>query len=347
MRNSPITIVFSSVVLIVLIWLFLTQFMHRNNDIESIISPQVNFSIDGDRKWRQADWNQNDLDYSADIFNPVLLTSYKDKIYLGDWGDMSVKILSADGQLLKAIGEQGRGPGEFQRIMDINFNDELIFISDPEKHEVIIYSIEGDYSHSFKLEYPSYRSAISDHHVFTLALQDSLFGIYTHEGIQVGKFGKIMDDPIMNRISLSGRIHYIESNDLMLFIPRMASFLYYYSDLGNLYQITKTLDKIPFTPANRETSGTQIRIRPPDQEVQIMDFFLKEEQLYLLGRFMKGGSSLDDEYFIDVYHIQGEEYFYSFHLPVPAHQFTIVDDKFFFIDLTDQSLVSYDMIFKN
>ena len=335
MKNYHKAIIFISLVLIILILFTINKLANRKDDLNNI-SPSVNISLNGDRVWKSADWINIEYENtvnSAVIYNPVLLTSYMDRLYLGDWGDMSIKVLSLDGLIMYTIGAQGRGPGEFQRIMDVKFNDGFIFITDPEKHEVIIYSSDGDYSHSFKLEYPSYRSAISDDFVYSLAIQDSLFGIYSHEGTPVGTFGKILEDPIMNQLSLSGRIHYIDSDDLMLYIPRMASYLYYYTQSGDLYQVTETLDNIPFTLSNREESSSQIRIMAPEQEVQIMDYYQMDDQLYLLGRFMKGGNPLDNEYFIDVYSIHGDQYFYSVKIPVPANQFTIIDYKYFFIFL--------------
>lgn len=312
---------------------------------EFMDSLPVNIRIDDDRVWRQTDWIQYDLDYSdtsVDILNPVLLTNYKDKIYLGDWGDMSVKVFTKTGDLLQTVGSRGRGPGEFQRIMDMAFFQDYIFISDPEKHEIILYSTDGELINSFSLDYSSFRLAASENNLYTLALQDSLFTIYNHEGDHKGEFGRILDDPIMNQLSLTGRIDFIDQLDLFLYIPRFASYLYYYTSSGRLYKTVQTLDGIPFAEAKHShMANNQVRVESPDSDVEIMDYWINDSRLYLLGRLMTGGAPWEHEYFIDIYHITGDQYEYSYKLPVPATQFTVIGENYYFIDLTDQSLVSY------
>lgn len=300
--------------------------------------------IEGERIWNEVIWEEND-DFSLisndSLYNPVLLTSSKDRLYVGDWADMSIKALSGDGSYLHAMGSHGRGPGEFQRIMDIGFFQNLILISDPEKHEVIIYSDSGEYSHSYKIEYASNRIAVSENGFYTLAIQDSLFGIYDFEGDSVSKFGRILDDPIINQLSLSGRIAFIDQLDMFLYIPRFASYLYYYNHIGQIEKVIETLDGLPFSGTDQKLYGNRVRIQAPQKDIEIMDYVIEEDKLYLLGRLMNGGSPLENDHFIDVYDISGDKYFHSFKIPVPAHQFSKIEETFYFIDLTDQSLVSF------
>lgn len=300
--------------------------------------------IEGERNWQVVTWEEDhELRQTGNdsLFNPVLLESNGDHIYVGDWGDMKIKVLSENGLYLHSMGNRGRGPGEFQRIMDIDFFHDSIFISDPEKYEVIIYSKSGEYSHSFKIEYPSYRLAASENRLYTLAVQDSLFGMYDMAGNPTGKFGKILDNPVMNQLSLSGRIEFLKQLDLFLYIPRFASYLYYYTDSGNLNKIVETLDGIPFANADRQISGNQVRIRAPTRDVEINDHMVDGDKLYLLGYFTKGDRLSNHEYFIDVYNFSGDQYYHSFKIPVPAHQFSKIDNVYYFIDLTDQSLSGF------
>lgn len=328
--------------------LIITVYYHLSDSIKNlkyVDTPVFSTeSIERERKWLKIVWEEDlDLQQAGNdsLFNPVLLESNGDRIYVGDWGDMKIKILSNKGLYVNSIGNRGRGPGEFQRIMDIDFSHDSIFISDPEKNEIIIYSKTGEYSHSIKIEYPSYRLAASESTLYTLAIQDSLFGMYDIDGNLRGKFGKILDDPVMNRLSLSGRIEFIDQLGLFLYVPRFASYLYYYSYSGSLEKIIESIDRIPFANADHQVTGNQMKIRPPNREVEIRDQLVEGDKLYLLGFFKNGDSPLSHEYFIDVYAANGDEYFHSFRIPTPSYQFTKIGNVYYFIDLTDQSLSGF------
>ncbi|NBC66873.1 MAG: 6-bladed beta-propeller [Bacteroidetes bacterium] len=325
---------------------FLFFFNEEEEKSYSDVNINTLVNIDSQREWRQVVWEKNE-EFSQksndSLFNPVLLTSHNEVIYVGDWGGMNIKIFNKEGENTGIMGRRGRGPGEFQRIMDIDFIRDSLFISDPEKQEVIIYSKNGGYSYSLSIDHSSYRVAVSDTSIYTLAIQDSLFEIYNFEGSNNVKFGKILDNPILNQLSLSGRIEYISELDAFLYIPRFASYLFYYSADGTLEKIVETLDGIPFSESQGELAGERVQIRKPDKEVEIMDSFIGDEYLYLLGRIMKNGNPVNNDHFMDVYSIRGDEYFYSYKLPVPATQFTKIDETVYFIDLTDQSLVAFSI----
>lgn len=313
----------------------------------SDVTIQSHVKIDGERNWHEAEWERNETftrTSNESLISPVLLTSHDELIYVGDWGEMDIKVFNKEGENTVTLGRRGRGPGEFQRIMDIDFYHDSMFISDPEKHEVIIYSKNGDHSYSFRIDHSSNRLAVSDENIYTLAIQDSLFERYDHEGNTNLKFGKILDKPILNQLNIAGRIEFISEMDLFLYIPRFASYLFYYTADGKLNKIVETLDGIPFSESTQELAGERIQIRTPDTEVEIVDYYIDDENLYLLGWIMQNGDSLDNVNFIDVYSLHGDKYLHSFKTPVLADQFTIIENTVYFIDLTDQSLVAFNLL---
>jgi len=303
--------------------------------------------INSERGWKEVTWDkleERTQTSNDSLINPVLLTSHDDLIYVGDWGEMNVKIFNDKGENTDLLGKRGRGPGEFQRIMDIDFFRDTLYISDPEKQEVISYLKNGEYSHSFRIDHSSYRLAVAENGIYTLAIQDSLFEMYDFNGNVISNFGKILDNPILNQLAMSGRITYVSELDSFLYIPRFASYLFYYTAEGQLQKIVETLDGIPFSESEGELAGERVQIRTPEKEVEIMDFLIENQYLYLLGRIMKNGSPLENDHFIDVYSLNGDEYYHTYKVPVPATQFTKTGDTFYFIDLTDQSLVAFGIV---
>jgi len=329
---------------------FTVVFFYLNGNEQkkySNVTIQSHVNIDGERKWQEAEWERIETftqTSNESLISPVLLTSHDELIYVGDWGVMDIKVFNKEGENIVSMGRRGRGPGEFQRIMDIDFFHDSLFISDPEKHEVIIYSKNGDHSNSFRIDHSTNRLAVSDENIYTLAIQDSLFERYDHEGNTNLTFGKILDKPILNQLNMAGRIEFITELDSFLYIPRFASYLIYYAADGKLNKIVETLDGIPFSESTQELTGERIQIRTPDTEVEIRDSFIDDENLYLLGRFVKNGSPIDNDHFIDIYSLHGDKYLHSYKLPIPATQFTIIENTVYFIDLTDQSLVAFNLI---
>lgn len=342
-KTIILTIIFLAVGFTIVLFLLNDDKQKKYSDV----TIQSHVNIDGERKWQDVEWERIETftrTSNESLISPVLLTSHDELIYVGDWGVMDIKVFNMEGENTVTMGRRGRGPGEFQRIMDFDFYQDSLFISDPEKHEVIIYSKNGDHSYSFRIDHSSNRLAVSDENIYTLAIQDSLFERYDYEGNTNLKFGKILDKPILNQLNMAGRIEFISDLDSFLYIPRFASYLFYYTADGKLYKIVETLDGIPFSESTQELAGERIQIRTPDTEVEIRDSFIDEENLYLLGRFVKNGSPIDNDHFIDIYSIHGDEYLYSYKLPIPAAQFTKIENTVYFIDLTDQTLVAFSLL---
>ena len=66
-------------------------------------------------------------------------------LVVADWGDFSIRELSASGELVWQFGRSGPGPGEFLAILDFHFADDgNLHVLDPRNRRVTVVSATGD-----------------------------------------------------------------------------------------------------------------------------------------------------------------------------------------------------------
>jgi hypothetical protein len=70
-------------------------------------------------------------------------------IYISDYTDNCVKVFAEDGNLLRKIGRQGQGPGEFERCMTIHIsaNDELCV---NQSQRISVFTLDGDFLYELR-----------------------------------------------------------------------------------------------------------------------------------------------------------------------------------------------------
>jgi hypothetical protein len=90
---------------------------------------------------------------SAGFFDKILVT--ENNFIFADY-DMSRKIFVLDKQfnLISTISKYGEGPGEYQRVMAVDFNKELETIEILTNKNIIRYSTDGKYIESVKIPFP-------------------------------------------------------------------------------------------------------------------------------------------------------------------------------------------------
>ncbi len=90
---------------------------------------------------------------SLNIFKPTFLKIYKNEIFIMDYTDFSIHKLSLNGNYIKTINTgRGQGPGEFQNPFDMKIFKDMIYISDTYNGRVEVYKIDGNFSHSMKID---------------------------------------------------------------------------------------------------------------------------------------------------------------------------------------------------
>ena len=74
------------------------------------------------------------------------------RIYAADKEQSQIRIFDADGDLIRAVGRKGKGPGEFQEPLAVALSpDERMFAVRDENRRVSLFSRDGTYQQSFVL----------------------------------------------------------------------------------------------------------------------------------------------------------------------------------------------------
>jgi len=80
---------------------------------------------------------QEDLSVSIDSINtlisgtiPGIAVDSRGNIYLQDWKEARIHILSSAGRYLQSLGQRGNGPGEFQAIFGIYIYNNILYVLD-------------------------------------------------------------------------------------------------------------------------------------------------------------------------------------------------------------------------
>ncbi len=80
----------------------------------------------------------------SSLLRPELLKVGGDgRIYVGDHGDMTIKIFTADGELVGKVGRLGRGPGEWMGIQDFAVLDTEVVVLDAAQLALIRVGLDG------------------------------------------------------------------------------------------------------------------------------------------------------------------------------------------------------------
>lgn len=146
-----------------------------------------------------------------------------------------VKLFSKNGDFIRDIGKFGKGPGEYQSIGNMFWDekDQEIIIQSIQSNSLIFYSINGDHLRTFECPYylqfinrlsnGSYLGA-----VMVPTLMDSVFATYVlfdTDGM-VKPFWASKDKPNLDRPSLFMKHYFCQMGELDLFFPPRSDTVY-------------------------------------------------------------------------------------------------------------------------
>jgi len=85
------------------------------------------------------------------LFRPQKFTvDQKERIYIADYLDQSIKVFDPNGKYIKSIGKKGEGPGEFILIGDLTIlPDGRLFVMDRNTRRISLFDTKGNYIESY------------------------------------------------------------------------------------------------------------------------------------------------------------------------------------------------------
>lgn len=96
---------------------------------------------------------------------------FNEHYYVLDRYDKAIKIFDSSGRLLRQIGRQGRGPGEFVDPFEMAFADSDLYVADPgQGNAVSVFDLQGNYRETRRPDVPRTPTSIaaSDDRLFVL-----------------------------------------------------------------------------------------------------------------------------------------------------------------------------------
>jgi len=170
-------------------------------------------------------------------------------IYIADYHGNTVLKYSPDGKLLKEIGGEGQGPGEFIHPFSLCYDNGKLYITDVINSRLQIFDKTGNYLSSFKIITFPGSIAYAQDELFGITIsrfsneEEYLIFVYNKKGRLLRKFGKYLD--------LVPNLSPFVSKALIKIFRNRVYVLYHYYPILKIFDLNgKLLQKIDFNQLN-------------------------------------------------------------------------------------------------
>ncbi len=275
-----------------------------------------------DRQIKRKEIQKNKKFTDNEIIKIPGLTRISDEsIFISDFTDFSIYHYSYDGNLIRKIETgRGSGPGEIRQLMDFDISNDIIWLVDSELFRVSSFNLNtGEYINSFSVEKRPVRlTTLKNSLIIQWYGSEKLFSSFDFEGNEIKYFGELTENQLENPLSFDGQLT-SNRNDIFVYVPAYASFIFVYNENGELLHMIDTPDDLSFPKAFRDGNIS----RPPNikHSYTMVDSFISGSTLSVYT----ARSNLEDspEYIakkpfalIDIYDLEKGMYVRSIELPV-------------------------------
>ncbi|MEX2602431.1 MAG: 6-bladed beta-propeller [Balneolaceae bacterium] len=322
--------------------------MSEDIDREQIIDQPVT-----DRNWSSVSPEPIILnpDIEDSLFNAMILRSYDNFIYVGDYAGMKIRRFLPDGTYVNEIGYgTGQGPGEFSQFMDFFVSGDTISVLDLRTFLVSQFDInENVYLHAFEVRnHPMRLAGLRNQIVIHSIGGELLFSAYDKSGTELGEFGNIIEGQMRNPLSVQGELIPNDESDGFIFVPAFAGYLFYFTGDGSLEKIIRIIDQREFQESEERVSGSTRVVGVPDSDRKVEGISKYNGMLYILTlkksseeSANNGSGSLDT--IIDIYELDTGIYQYSLSIPETMRALTVTENRLFLIRDYDRKVIAYDL----
>lgn len=273
-------------------------------------------------------------DITDSLYNAQEVKRNKDQILVSDVGDMRLKRFDLYGKYIDSFGSEGKGPGEFQQLLDYGFQgSDTLFALDDRKMRLMVFNARTtDFITEYETEPTPYRLAVLEEQlVIESSVADKLFYLLDFQGNTGTHFGEMMENKQQNSGSVAGDIYPVDTDTGFVFAPHYASYLYYYNSDGNNTKTIRTPDRIPFQETVHENRGGTRIIRPSESEFQTSDLKITGGNIYEVLQ-NNGEKNELPNIFVDVYDLETGGYLHSVKLPSLASDILVTDNRIYLIN---------------
>lgn len=280
-----------------------------------------------ERTFKKLEFTENNLADSLNKYSigPFVIKTSRNNIYILSIKDAMLNRFNRQGKLLHTIGNgKGRGPGEFLHPNDFYIQENNVWIADTRLLKISKFDIEGNYKTSFSVKYHPLRlNGFDDNLIVKTIASEYVIKRLTHEGKQIGEFGKFLRNQQQNPLTVGG---YIETHDrYTIFAPNIASLIYYYRS-DTLFQMARRPDGQGFKKSKDRSTENRKMFVAPEADVEVRTLSKTEDLLYV-GQFIKASSEDEQKSsahtIIDFYELSTGKYKYSVKPPLLTRKFRI------------------------
>ncbi len=282
------------------------------------------------RIWKNYSFDSNNLVTSISGFGLAGTIQVEDSsIYVFDYGLMKLKRYSIGGHLQATIGNGvGRGPGELLGPVDFQIQDQKVWILDAQALTIEEFTVNGRYIDQINIRGQSMGMAfIDDNIVIEVAGSSNLFLEIAKNGKKVNSFGSFLKNQIENTMSTQGKLLEISSSNF-IYVPRLASYIFYFNRSGSIYEINQIIDHQAFQSSIIRSIEGGGMIRPPRSNVINNSISVYDGIIYVQTMVKKRGVKLKhhsliqnlpayNEY-VDRYRVDDGKYLSSTRIPFPV-----------------------------
>ena len=268
------------------------------------------------------------------LFNPASGCVYDNNLFIVDASSMLIHKISLNDTNYVVFGKgTGRGPGELITISDMQCSNSKIYISDPSKQTIEVYSVIGKYIKTIKLSNTSPEKFIIDNKnenitVYNFHDNTKFFYKFNSDGILLKKFGSPLIMRHINSTLYHDNILCKLSNHSFLQIPLRLGIMGYYSN-DSLKFIKETIDGIRKEP-NDIIYGENY-VRTDRKKIFYTCIIASSNKKNILLESIKTKNGKMERY-CDIYDKQTLEYLYSFEQPFRTFGILLFDEYFITYD---------------
>ncbi len=272
-------------------------------------------------------WKKIELDtlpvtwqFSRYIYDATWLKIFHGDLFVLDIGDITIKRFTPEGELKAVYGKtKGQGPGEIQGISDWHVQpDGQVFISNLNTRKIHQFDADGTYVRTISLKtcMPYRMAGLNPQQLVVWCLtSDPMFLSITPEGEIVKRFGRLLVDPERYYLALEGRM-FSRPEGGFVFVPRLASYLYFFDAEGSLEYSVQTLDRLDY-PLDRLKHNPRVSARDLAQPIHQYAISFTDDALWLQVGIRRKPDK-ERTWAWDRYDLKTLQYTYSMVQPVPG-----------------------------
>jgi len=325
------------------------------NDIDYSPAPNLISNVKSlrpyKRKWHKTNFIPIHLRKGLDTLNlirPYGLKLYGDNLYVVENED-SIKRFNLDGKYLNTIGYgKGKGPGEFEQIIDYYVRDSTIWLIDLKRLSISKFTIDGDYKTTYPLKNIPFRIVGENNHklIIKVLYQPKLFCSYNTRGKLLDHFGVLANNQEKNPFSFSGWLIPSPKKGF-IFVSSLSSLIYYFNAQDSVNKIVTTPDGNPFpSTINKSTNGRE-QFTAPKPNIITLNATEDKNVLYLNTLIKKNSKSRikvkKDTAILDRYNLKTGRYVSSTYLPFIPNYIQITGDTLFCLFRKSGRIKAYKM----